>query len=618
MIKLFLFICIIPVLFSISSCKKDETTYGRLTGSVKNEFNQVIDGAIVTARGYKTSTSVSGVYNLDELPVGSYTVSVSKELYIDDIQEVNIRDGEETVLDFKLKAGKVSLLVSDSLLNFPSVVGHSDIEIVSNSAWLIEHSSKWIKCSTYSGNGNAKIRITHQANTESAERSDTLFIKTGSINKKIIIKQSLHFHIVSAIGLIGNGEVEVYDSVRLIFNKPVTIKQIVSNYEFCICDLGYTMINNNQGVMFRYSCAELGGEYPFTIKIEDEDGSVITENVNIAFYESVAEFNGIITHYMLTPDEKKCWVTTREPNKLYCISTEDMKVLSCYDLPYDPLTFTINPYNQLLYISSADPSEYYFDNRIYVHNPNDGNLVKIITIEQAPPSTSTDKLFPWSLKFTGSGYGLLILTSGGYYVDWRIIDSADGDTVYRHPDQFSSYFNSIHLENVYANHDLTKLIMNHAYGDRDITLFDVANQEFSEFRPVPFTRMVFIAVSRKDEKVFFGQIYDQYIVDMDNESESKMSYLDNRFGPSADFAYSDEENLKLYYCDENYLQLLDYKDGVTLMWCETIYNLKNFTVAIDGKSAFANNTYSLFKFNTAYFNRHLNHSKKAGSVFRKK
>lgn len=611
--KTFLLLLTFALLLSTISCKKstDEPLQtGKLSGTIRNEFNQPIDGALITTGGIKTLSDDSGNYTISGIIAGNCSVMVSKEHYVASVQEINITGNALTVLDFLLQKGEASLEISDSLIRLPYDKGSIDFTIASNTTWQVKNEGSWFNCSLYSGSGNATIRVTWQANTGLGARVDTLKIISASISKNIILRQSFQTSIVSVTGLIGNGDQEIADSVLVMFNKPVKIISLRSTWENCSTDIHFQLVDSKRGVKFNYSCAQLGGKYPFTITVKDEDSLEFTQSFDAAFYESAAEFQGEVTHYEITADQKYCWVTTRNPNKLYCLDAQNLTIENEYILPFRPYIFTINPYNHHLYISSSEGVDYYYDNRLYVYNQANGEIVKTIITEPGIPFIGGDT--PYSMRFLANGLGLLILSTQGSYI-WRFIDSANDDLVY-----LPSVVPDARFVDVQVNHDLTKLLIMQPFGEREISILDGDTKQFSTFRPVTETPGVIIVASKKNDKVFFGQIYDQCIADLGDNSVSKISYLDNRFDPSADFSNRDGEDLWLYYCNDYYLRFLDYSNRTTLMWCDALYHIRDFTTSIDGQSAFAFTTYKLYRFNTDSFHRHIIHSKKKNADFIKK
>ena len=87
-------------------------------------------------------------------------------------------------------AGAATLTV-DSPANF-TVAATGDtktINISSNASWTAESTAPWLKLSPASGNGDGKLTVTAEANTENKVRTATVTIVVGGIRKEITVKQ---------------------------------------------------------------------------------------------------------------------------------------------------------------------------------------------------------------------------------------------------------------------------------------------------------------------------------------------------------------------------------------------------------------------------------------------
>ena len=71
---------------------------------------------------------------------------------------------------------------------------------------------------------------------------------------------------------------------------------------------------------------------------------------------------------------------------------------------------------------------------------------------------------------------------------------------------------------------------------------------------------------------------------------SKISYIDNRSGGTADFSYRPNEESIIYFVDSEYLRVLDYEQEVVLMWCDVTNGLRDVTTTLDGKHVLAYRT----------------------------
>jgi hypothetical protein len=288
------------------------------------------------------------------------------------------------------------------------------------------------------------------------------------------------------------------------------------------------------------------------------------------------------------------------PNKLFHISADSLKIISTTDLDYPPWNIAYNMYNNLLYISSYDPAEYYYDDHIYVHNTT-GEFVKSIKLKNEFPGNAP-AIYSSHLCFASNGYGVILVGNahGGYLS--KIINSAENDSIYMYP-QTINYFES---DNAYLAYDHNRILLKPPFSNSPIRILDATTHQISTFDTDLITGILFLAPSKINDEVYFGHIYEQCIMSLDDHSSSKISYLDCRFNGSADFAYRDGEEKLVFYCDDNYLRLLDYTNAATLMKSDNIYNLRNFNVTKDGSAAYAYTWSRLLKFNTSMFFRNTN------------
>jgi hypothetical protein len=585
--KSYLKFLVIILTFSISCEKRNDLDgrYGVLTGVIVNEFGQPIEGALIEIDSETRKTDHKGLYTFKELPVSDYRVTAFKDGFIAKIKDIKIIENKINNLDFKLESGKSFLEISDSAFNITSVKKNIKIQISSNSGWKLNETPEWIQILSGSGEGNGEISIVCIENTGDIIRTDTIIISSGAISRRLIINQDFPVKLIINEGIIGNGELGIHDSVYLLFNKPIQIKHIKSNWEFCVSDIKYKQVDNDRGVMFSFSCADLGGTYPFTIEVQDNSGQILIKDFEVQYFTDRIKIEGQITCYKFIDYENRGWISTRIPNRLIEIALDSFKITRIIDLDFNPWSFVINPYNNLLYILSGYPYENIRDNRIYAYNQQSGLLEKSISFEpevgEYPPYAN---IYPYSIGFTKSGYGVVLLEGGGG--DWKIIDSSNDDTTYLHNDNGSGPYEYMYFNKVHMNYDYSKLLLTERYGSCNIVILDELTHEFENLRPGSLTRGVFITPNRKNNKIYVGQIYDQFIIDLDG-TLSKISYLDNRFDGSADFNYNSGEEGLVYFCDKDYIRLLDYNNSSTLMWCDAIYSLRELTASLDGNYTYA-------------------------------
>src|SRR5712692_8253889 len=98
-----------------------QTFRGTILGTVTDPSGAVVSGAKVTVRNVATglerttATSADGSYSVPELPIGSYTVTITQTGFRTSITSgVNVDVASERRVDAELKAGQVSQTVEVS------------------------------------------------------------------------------------------------------------------------------------------------------------------------------------------------------------------------------------------------------------------------------------------------------------------------------------------------------------------------------------------------------------------------------------------------------------------------------------------------------------------------
>ena len=598
------------------SCEKDEIKeYGNLEGTIQNEYGQPIEGAYVELGNLSDSSGVFGLYSFEKLNIKEYTITVSKENFLPETHEVSIQPNKTEILDFILFAGEAFINISDSVKNVNPYGGAFNVEVSSNAAWTVESNSQWISYSSDHGEGNGIIQVGYQRNESSSSREDTVIFKSGSIEKQLVIHQVGAVKVVSYQGIIGNGEDGAKDSVFVLFNKPINVESITSNWIYCISDINYTLTDNNCGLRFSYSCADLGGSYPFTISVSDNDGYEITETINVPFYKSKLDFEGLMTDYLFINNDKEVLISAFLPSRLIRYSIEQDSILQTIDLSADlsPIVLSLNPYNSKVYMMGSDPDAQWRDTYvdrpdIYTYDLQTNVVTKAITIQpdgNDHPQYPTN--IPFKLAFTNTGVGVVLLKSNeSSDYRWKIIDCTNGHSVYIYPYYNSIIDDGIDFLGVHRNHDNTKLYLRQ-YASCAYGIFDGATDHITLVTPSSITRSKFITPNRKSDKFFAGQLYDQFVIDLEGNM-SQISTIDNRNNGSADFSYRTTDDNVVYFCDNDYLRVMDYNTGSTPMWCDVIYGLKKLRTTIDGEQtvAYKQNSdisSSFYVFDTKYFHR---------------
>lgn len=416
-------------------------------------------------------------------------------------------------------------------------------------------------------------------------------------------------------GLLGNLDTGVPDSVYLHFNSPIQSITIKSNYGNCLSAISYKYTNNNYSVKFSYGCGSLGGNYPFTITATDQNGISFSKDINVSFYKSRLNVPGFISDYLLINNEKEVLIATFSPDKLIRYSIEKDSVLQTYDLStyMSPIKMSYSPYDSKVYFMGTSPGATYRYSYmtlpdIYTLNLQTGQIIKAITI-QPDPNEIYPVNIPFNIAFTKNGHGELLLRSNvSSALRWRLIDATQNNLI---STPAAAVGDGNYYDNLQLNYDQTKIISTQTYvGSCDYGVFDGNTQQLTGLIPGSVTRSVFITPNRKNGTIYFGQLYDQFIMDLQGNM-SQVSGIDNRSNGSADFSYRPNEANVIYFCDDSYLQVLNYSNSTTIMNTGVVPGLRKFTSTVDGKSAIAyqlsnidvSSTLFIFDTNGFYRNR---------------
>lgn len=600
----------IVLLISCRDTKENDENkiYGKLEGIIKNSYGHALKDANVEIGNQLIKTDVYGHYLFDKLLVGEYSVSVTKESYLNQIKAVSLKSENTEVLDFVLETGINYLAISDSVLILNTNSGAFSINISSNSDWQIINPSNWVENTIKQGGGDAKISFKYSENQSNNDNIDTIQFISGKIIKQLIVLQSRPLKLLKASGIIGNEELALPDSFMLAFNKPVLIESVTSGSSYCLSDINTRQSADKNIVYFSYACAELGGDYSFSIKVKDFDGNVFYQTVSIPMYSTKFTISGYATDFILLNNDTEILISTYKPNdgKIYRYSLVSGGLIKTYDLSklVSPVRMALNPYNSKVYIIGADPKTspnmgvldptYFVSDipSIFTLDLKTDQIEHAVTIKPDRSDDPYPYLIPHRIAFTSSGFGVVILIdkiSSGF--KWKVIDSTHKDSLYNHDK--SKMFNYSEFNNVHANFDHSKLYLIKPWGQGSYGVFHSYNKDMSLLIPNYNSLSVEITPNRKIDRVYFRHIYDQFIGGQ-NGYQSAISYLDTRQAGKADFSYRNGEETIVYSCEAqsflgspNKFRVLDYSNGTTLLKCDLIDGLHNFSSTIDGKWAVA-------------------------------
>lgn len=610
--------------------EKQEDIYSKLEGYVYNEYDQPLSDATIKVDSDSTISNSQGYYFFDHLIIGKHLVTVSKDKYVGDSKTIEIIEDSISKINFTLLKGAGYITISDSIKDVSWNNGYFSISVFSNTKWYVENKSGWIFTTDTLREGNSYFTIEYSENTADETRMDTVKIISGTIVKKLIVTQNYKLRIVETKGIIANEELEIVDSFLVRFNKPIQSIKIKSNETLCSSDITVNQSGDKKDIAFNYACGKLGGSYSFNIDATDFDGIKLAVNITIPLYAFKHQFEGYITDFYLLNRSNEMYISTinADGGTIYHYSIEADSILNSFDLTgiVGPFKFSLNTYDNKIYIIGSSPG--YSVNtgtldtktftstvpKIYKLNTNTGIVEDSIEI-------FADKLdhheypcnIPFDIGFTKSGLGIVILKSNETTaLRWKFLDTSRNDSIYYYTGEI--FWDNYDFYRVYENYNYSKLFLLNPHGSCIYGIYDSNNKTMSTVLPSSITRSYDLIPNRKKELIFVRQLYDQFIMNLQGEF-GKISYLDSRHHGSADFDYTDE-TFQTIFCYEsesffgfpNKFRVLDYSTGSTVLQCDALYDLLNFTTTIDGKWAIAYSLNypdqsSLYLFNTKMLKR---------------
>ena len=599
------------ILFTVNSCRKNDAgriRLGTLKGQVKNVYGQPIAGAYVEATPANDAhilTNASGEYVFEGLPVKEYSITASKESFLTLVQKVTVVEDKTTELNFSLTSGQNYLNISDSAIRTSADNDYRILTIRSNSGWTISTTSQWMSTSKTSGQGNDTVTVSWIGNSGLESRNDSILIQSGQLKKKFVVTQEAWIKLLSIEGILANDAKRIRDSVYIRFNKPVTVKSLKPGYDQCQELINITMADSGRLIKFNYSCAYLGGVFPFTLVVKDDFTNNFAHDIQVPFYRSVKPMEGHITRYLYLNNDRELLIATTRPNRLLDYSIEQNAVIRTYELPdsIPPNNIAFNPYDSKLYIITEQPE-------VVAMDLASGTITKMFTIvPDDEDNLLYPSIYPYDIGFTKSGIGVIFLNSYGGGLRWKMVDCAQNYKVYKYPYTTTDAYT--YLSRAYLNFDQTKLYINQAYGSSNYGILDGATGKIAILRPYPDGVSFQIIPDRKSERFYCRQTLQEFITDLTGNL-SPISYYGGLNGGRGDFSYrdGDKDIVFLLTGDNGGFYVLDYKNGATLMSTEALYFLKDFSTTTDGKYGIAykvtgDTNFTLYIFDTAPFYRHL-------------
>ena len=366
-----------------------------------------------------------------------------------------------------------SLVVSESSFRTTYRSGTKTVSITTSSEWKAEcKSSPWLTLSPALGKGNGDMVVSWTENTRIEERSATITVKAGSLEKQIRVVQAAKAdtaHLVSTRAVIGNMINNETDSFELTFDKPVKLLERNLNNGLYSVDYNPTYSDDNRSFKFAFKAGRMGMDLKFDFTVASlSDGTKTTGSCNFAFYQQKFVLDNDyerISHAVVSDDDKSIWLSVAGldfmggGSKLLQLSLQDCSIMQTVDMPFAPGYLTFNPYNGLLYVMPMNTiADYGFSNTFCIVDPKQGKITKNISIEASPYThPQHPAIYPSELEFTKDGLGILLLVeNAGESREWRYVDSAKD-----HEISYSGYrWSEFQFEHVYHNYNHTRIYAN--------------------------------------------------------------------------------------------------------------------------------------------------------------
>ena len=319
-----------------------------------------------------------------------------------------------------------------------------EVKVNTNRDWTAVTSADWLTVSPSSGNGNSAVTISWPDNMTLKDRKGTVTFKAGTQNVSVEVTQkhkSDSAKIVSSQAIMGNLVKYEKDSIEVVFDTPVKIMgSSFGNGDYLVDDEP-TAYDEGRRYQWPFPAGKAGIDVNCSFDVQSQTDNTRTKvTCKVPFYDKRKIFDfekdGSIRNCLLSPDNKSLWLSMsngyKDGNKLVQVSLDNLSVMKTIDMPFAPNDLCINPYNGLLYVLPLTKNLYLgYADYFCVVNPESGAIVKTVQIEQSPyahPQYPTN--YPLSIAFTRDGFGIIVLMSSATTeLEWRYIDSADGDKI---------------------------------------------------------------------------------------------------------------------------------------------------------------------------------------------
>lgn len=415
---------------------------------------------------------------------------------------------------------------------------------------------------------------------------------------------------------LGNLQRGIQDTFVLKFNKPVKVNYIMLLSNVCSPNLKWHTADSGTTVMFYdLRCGWLGKDFRFECSVRDSDGKTKKDTVSFSYYKRKFPTTGSFVNLMVTTDNKYCWVTTKLPNQLYCFGIEDTSYKRVYPLTFEPAKIVFNPFNQRLYLP-VSRSGNAANNKVFVLNPNSGDIEKVITLRADQYDDPSLHLEIVDLDFGDNGYGVIITQSNEYWIDyrWRIIDSRLHDSIYAHPQWVASLNTGRRLDGFYfcsAGDNKTKIYLNMGQSEVEYGVLDCNTERIATFRNCLSRSNHYIVPNKIKDQVFIASTGYQGVQTEGNCGN--YSEFSNNFSYTADFSYRKKDDRVVYYRGlttdgyYNYYEfaVIDYSKAKILMRTNIPGDFLHITSTTDGKYMLATVGNEVFLFDTDMFYQYI-------------
>lgn len=355
--------------------------------------------------------------------------------------------------EFKLKKNSIT---TEYRTGFEYVYLDTDMAIT----WTATSSADWLTVSPTSGTGGANLCVTWQENTDASDREATITVTTPQRSPQTLtVKQGQKpAELLGARAIFGNVINSERDSVELVFDKPVGAVNVSSGSELYYID-DKAEKADDEGLRWRLpvKVAQQGNDVKLSVSYwPKSDWKEQKKGVIVPFYQrkfTITQENEWITYSTLSLDKQSIWIAVDnwepEQKRLVQVSLDDMKELKSVKMPYAATHLCMNPYNGLLYVMG---NQDYF----CVVDPAKGEIVKTVQIVETSPYAHPQypTNYASEVAFTNDGFGILrLISDGSTAMEWRYIDSADGDKITLSGYDWTEY----EFERLYVNYDGSRI-----------------------------------------------------------------------------------------------------------------------------------------------------------------